>query len=171
MNKQNNFILFTWLLVLYEVACALSIDAYMPAMPSIAHQFHASHNTVQYTITAWLLGTIISQLIVGPLSEHYGRRAVLLYGGVIFILSSLCLAIAPTIHFLIILRFIQGGDVSSMLVTGYAAVHELFATKEAIHTLAKMQSITILAPAFGPLLGGMLLTITDWRWILGVLAI
>lgn len=163
--KKNSIVTFTSLLVLYEMACYLSMDAYTPALPSIMKGFNVSYDSVQLTITAWMSGGIISQIIIGPFSERYGRKPILLIGGIVFILSSFACSLSQTIHQLLAARFFQGMVIPSMLIAGYAAVHELLNQDEAIHIIAKMQSVTLLAPCIGPLLGGIILTHYQWPFI------
>lgn len=169
-----NTMLFPLLLVFYEMVTYLANDMYLPALPAIATEFMASNAHAQLTLTAWFLGSVSMQLILGPVSDRYGRRPVLLVGGLIFILSTVACAVAPDLITMCIARFIQGSTVCSVLVAGYASIHELYDQARSIRILALMGSVTILAPAFGPLAGGLLLMIVDWRftfWLLALWAI
>ena len=162
---------FPILLVLYELCIYLSNDAYLPVLPHIAQDLNTSHHLIQLTLTAWFMGSASMQLFLGPVSDRIGRRPVLLCGGIIFILSTLGCALVQDIDTLLILRFIQGATISSMIIAGYATIHELFSTERAIHILALMNSFTILAAAFGPIFGAIILHFTHWRWIFGVLVV
>lgn len=170
-TKSNGVLLFPWLLALYEIATYLSNDAYLPALPHIARDLVTSHHLVQLTLTTWFMGSASMQLFLGPVSDRIGRRPVLLVGGIVFILVTIGCAITNDIYLLLALRFIQGTTITSMVVAGYATIHELFDREQAIHTLAVMNSITVLAPSFGPLFGALILYFTNWRWIFGILAI
>lgn len=171
MQKNVNLTLFSLLLVFYEIATYLSNDAYIPALPAVAHEFITTHHMVQLTFAMWFLGGLSVQIFLGPLSDRYGRRPVILIGGVIFVISTLVCAFAFNINILLLGRYLQGAAVPSMIIAGYAAIHESLESNEAVQILAKMQSITVLAPAFGPLLGGILLTVVSWHWVFGLLAI
>ncbi len=162
---------FPLILVLYEMANYLSNDAYLPALPSIAQEFGVSNHLVQLTLTTFFLGNATMQLILGPVSERYGRRPVLLYGGVVFVLSTFVCAFTQSIAMMLVARFIQGAAVTSMLIAGYGTIHALYDQAHAIKTLAWMSSITVLAPALGPLLGSFILLVASWRWIFIILAI
>lgn len=128
----KNYRYFPWLLVLYEVLIYLSMDAYMPAFPMIADDFHASANIVQLTATAWMFGALSVQLLFGPLSDRYGRRPILLLSGVIYIVSTTFCMMATNIHFLLVARFFQGSAMPAMYIAGYAAINEYFDSNQAI---------------------------------------
>lgn len=155
----------------------MSNDMYLPSLSLIANDFHTSINHVQLTITAWLAGSMAVQLIVGPLTDGYGRRPVLLWGGLLFLLSTLGCALAPSLIGLIGMRFIQGIGVCTMMVAGYASIHNLYDDKEAIPILVWMGTAAVVAPAIGPVLGGFLLLFTSWNaiflslFVLGVIAL
>lgn len=170
MNKKI-ITLFPFLLVFYEVATYLSNDMYLPALPSIMHDLLTTHSLTQLTITTWALGASSIQLFMGPLADRFGRRPILFFGGIIFIISTVMCAISTNIIFLLFSRFLQGTAVCSVTVAGYATIHELFDQQQAIKTLALMGSITVLAPAFGPLLGGLIMILINWRWTFWFLAI
>ncbi len=168
-EKILNF--FPIVLVLYEISNYLANDAYLPAMPGIANQLQTTNHLVQLTLTAFFLGNATMQLILGPISDRFGRRMLLLIGGVVFITTTLACALSNNIYTLLIVRFFQGSAVTSMIVAGYATIHAMYDQVRAIKTLAWMNSITVLAPALGPLFGALVLLVGDWRLIFIVLAI
>ncbi|MBB71159.1 MAG: hypothetical protein CMF50_02020 [Legionellales bacterium] len=167
----DSALFFPILLALYEISLYLSNDAYLPALPQLADDLSTTHNLAQLTLTTWFMGLASTQLIFGPLCDRVGRRPVLLFGGLVFILVSLGCAISPNIHVLLLFRFIQGVTVTSMIIAGYATVHELFEQEQAIHAIAIMNGISVLAPAFGPLVGAIILYFVDWQWIFVILAL
>lgn len=162
---------FPLFFVLYEMASYLSNDAYLPAMPVIDQQLHTTEDMVRFGLTTWFLGGCFIQLLVGPLSDYVGRRKVLLWGGLVFVLSTLGCALAPNIHLLNFMRFIEGATIATMAVTGYATIHAMYDTKKAIHTIAFMNSISVLAPSFGPLFGALIVMYCPWETIFHVLAL
>ncbi len=170
MNKTL-FRSFPFFLILYEFCTNLSNDMYLPALPSIAKDFSTQIYVVQLTIAAWLAGATAMQLLVGPLSDRYGRRTVLLSGGGIFVLSTVGCALASSVVPLVIARFLQGIGVCTMMVAGYASIHDLYDDQKAVHILVWMGSAAVIAPAIGPVLGGVLLLFTGWRAIFWILAI
>ncbi len=163
--------IFPILLVLYEMATYLSNDLYLPALPIIMQELHISSTLAQMTLTAWFLGSASMQLVLGPISDRFGRRPILLWGGVVFVLASLGCGLANNISLMLISRFFQGAVVCSVVVAGYASIHELFESEQAIKTIAWMGGVAILAPAFGPLIGSILLLFQDWRLLFFILVI
>lgn len=168
-NSQK--LLFPFILVFFEMATYLSNDMYLPALPMMMKEYAISTHQAQMALTTWFFGSISVQLILGPLSDRLGRKLVLCFGAFLFVISSFFCAIAPNIHVLLIARFIQGAGICFVSVPGYASIHESFEQRQAIKILALMGSIAVLAPAFGPLLGSVILYFADWRWIFGFLVI
>ncbi|MEE9452498.1 MAG: multidrug effflux MFS transporter [Gammaproteobacteria bacterium] len=170
-TSKTPAILFPILLALYEIATYLSVDMYLPALVQVAEDLSAAPSHAQLTVTLWFLGGALAYLPLGLVADRFGRRPILLWGGVIFIVTTTICALTHDIYTLMIARFIQGATVCSVLIAGYASVHELYKTKEAIYILAWMASITVLAPAFGPVLGSLVLKFFDWRLIFWLLAV
>lgn len=163
--------IFPILLACYEVITYLANDAYLPGLPQIANELHTSLYLAQLTVTFMFFGAASMQMILGPITDQVGRRPVLLTGGVIFILAALGCANTNHIYHLLTFRFIQGATMTSLIIAGYASIHDLYDQKKAIHIIAIMGSISLLAPAFGPLLGSMIIYFSNWRWIFGLLAL
>ena len=97
-------ILFPLLLVLYEIATYLSNDMYLPALPDMMRDLGLSTKQAQWTLTTWFVGSAALPLVLGVVSDRYGRRPVLLIGGLIYILSTMVCAIATSSHGLLIAR-------------------------------------------------------------------
>ncbi len=138
---------------------------YLPALPIISSEFFVPIHLIQLTITAWLAGDTAFQLVVGPLTDRYGRRPILFVGGLIFLFATLGCALASSLAVLIISRFFQGIGVCTMMVAGYASIHDLYDDQKAIRILVWMGTAAIIAPAIGPVFGGLLLLAVNWRVI------
>lgn len=172
MNKlRTKSLIFPLLLVCYEIATYLSNDMYLPALPEMMSELGLTLKQAQFTLTLWFFGGAVMPLVMGPVSDRYGRRSVLLCGGLIYIAATVICALTSNPNILLICRFVQGSMVASMMVPGYACIHEMYEKREAIRLLALMGSISVLAPAFGPLLGGIILLITSWRGIFWFIAL
>lgn len=148
----------------------ISLDLYLPALPGLAEDLHASASGAQLSITACLLGLATGQLISGPLSDRFGRRAPLIAGLVLYLLATIACAFAPTITVLIILRLIQGLAGAAGLVVSRAVARDLFGGKDLVIIFARLTLVSGLAPVVAPVLGGQLNRFLDWRGIFGVLA-
>ncbi len=173
LPKRHLYGLFPWFLVLYEFAVNLSDDMYVPALTKIAAEFGVTNNIINLTMTVWFVGAALPLLWVGPLSDRVGRRPVLFLGGILFLLTTLICATAPSFWPLLVGRLFQGVSVSTLLVAGYACIHDLYNDERAIHLLAWLGSAAILAPMIGPTLGGLLLLLGTWQllfWIILLVA-
>lgn len=169
--RSSALILFPFLLVFFEIITYLANDMYLPALPMLAADLNVKAHMAELTLTAWFLGSASLQLILGPLSDRIGRRPVLLGGAVIFTTATLVCTLTANINILLIARFFQGCSVCAVVTAGYSSIHESFDTFKAIQILALMGSITVLAPAFGPFFGAVILQWLSWRWIFGILFI
>lgn len=160
-----------FILISFEIAVYLSMDMYMPALPFLASEFSISQDLAQYTVTSWFLGAVFAQILMGPLSDKFGRRPCLLIGSIIFVVSCYFCATTDNFYILMLARMVQGTTVSLPLVAGYAAIHESFNDKQAMKIIAMMGAITILAPALGPIFGAIIIYMTNWRVIFTILSI
>lgn len=170
MNKIK-IAYFPFFLVFYEIATYLSNDMYLPALPNMMKDLNLSTQQVQLTLTTWFIGLAGLPLVMGIISDRFGRRPTLLIGGLVYFFASLVCALAMNTHVLLTARFFQGAAIPSMMVAGYACIHELYDQKEAIRLLALMGSISVLAPALGPLLGSIVLYFTSWRGIFWIIVL
>lgn len=126
---------------------------YTPALPSIAQALHANYDMVQLTMTSYLIGSAVSQLIYGPMSDRYGRRPVILVGTGILIAGSLLCMLSFSIGPLIAGRLIQGVGACAGGVIADAAVRDAFAADKRQRVYAKINAAFALAPAIGPVAG------------------
>jgi len=163
--QNKKLILFPFALVLFEVASYLSNDMYLPALPTIAKELAVSNAQAQNTITWWFIGAVSLQLFLGPISDRFGRRPIIFAGGILFIITSIICALTSNYDLFVIARFLEGTSVCFVTVVGYASIHESFDQIQAIKVFAIMGSITLIAPAFGPLFGSIVLLVLNWRWI------
>lgn len=141
----------------------ISTDLYLPSLPSIALDLQSDTAGVQLTLSVFLIGFAVSQLIYGPLSDRYGRRPVLLGALIIYLAATLACGLAASIEWLIGARFVQALGACAGPVVGRAVVRDVFGRDRSARVLSYMALAMALAPAIGPIIGGYLETGFGWR--------
>ena len=162
MLRPGTFAL-TLLLAMLTALGPLSMDMYLPSLPDIAHVLQAPTARVQLTISSYLIGFAVGQLIYGPLSDSHGRRPVLLVALVLYLASTLGCAASQSIDLLIAARFLQGIGGSGSIVLSRAIVRDLYSGVRAARELSLMSSIAAFAPIVAPMIGGVFQTAFGWR--------
>src|SRR5829696_6645887 len=150
-------------LLLLTVFGPISMDLYLPVLPALTLELDAATSTAQLTVTACLIGLALGQLVAGPFSDRFGRRGPLLVGVIAYIVTSAWCAIAPSVELLIAARFVQGIAGGIGLVIAQAAGRDLY--------FGRVTVLSGLAAIVGPLAGGLLATVTDWRGLFVFLAV
>ena len=148
----------------------LTIAMYLPALPAITEDLLTTSATVQLTLTGTLVGLALGQLVLGPLSDAYGRRGPLLAGTALHVLASLLILVAPNIAVLGGLRLLQGVGAAAGAVIALAVVRDLYTGRAAATMLSRLFLVLGAAPVLAPTIGGELLRFTDWRGVFVVLA-
>jgi DHA1 family bicyclomycin/chloramphenicol resistance-like MFS transporter len=148
----------------------LSLDMYLPGLPSLTRELHATASAGQLTITACMLGLALGQLVAGPLSDARGRRTTLLTGIVAYAVASVACAAAPTIGILVTARLVQGMAGGFGIVIARAIVRDLSGGVTAARMFALLMGIMGVVPVCAPLIGGQVLLVTSWRGVFLVLA-
>ena len=143
----------------------LSMDMYLPGLPSMARDLSAPAWAAQLTITTSMLGLAGGQLVAGPISDARGRRRPLLAGLAAYMATSLLCAVAPNIWMLLAFRLVQGAAGAAGIVIARAIVRDLHTGVAAARFFALLMLVGGLAPILAPLVGGELLHVTDWRGI------
>lgn len=149
----------------------LSLDMYLPSLPSLSNELGASPSEGQLTLTACLLGLALGQVVTGPLSDALGRRRPLIFGLVTYMLASLLCALAPSVGVLIVLRVVQGAAGSAGVVIARAVVRDLYSGNDIARFFSMTMLVNGLAPILAPVIGGQLLLVTNWRGVFVVLGI
>jgi MFS transporter, DHA1 family, multidrug resistance protein len=147
-------------------ACApLTIDLYLPALPEIERALAASPTSVEVSLTACVLGIAAGQLLIGPLSDVAGRRWPLIAGLILYVLSSLAGAAAPSMAVLDVVRFAQGVGGAAGIVIARSMVRDTYSGTSAAELYATISSVVPLAPILAPAAGGVLLLVGTWRGV------
>ena len=153
----------TALLALLTAVGPMSVDLYLPSLPELGWVFGASVPQVQLTLSGYLLCFAIGQIVFGPISDHVGRKPVLLAALSLYVAVCLSCMFATSIEMLIALRCLQALGVAGAPVLARAIVRDLYHGVRAGRELARMGSITALAPVVAPSLGGILQSTFGWR--------
>lgn len=143
----------------------ISVDLYLPAFPALARHFETSMGSVQLSLSTYMLGLALGQLLWGWLADAYGRKRPLYAGIGLYVAASLACAFAPSIGALIAFRLLQGLAGCAGVVIARAIVRDLFAGAEAARFFSLLLVVMGAAPVLAPLFGGQILAAGGWRWI------
>lgn len=149
----------------------LSTDMYLPSLPLLAEDLQSSTSVAQLTLTASLLGMALGQLFLGPFSDQKGRRMPLVISLIIYCISSILCAVAPSVWILIVFRFIQGVSGAGGMVISRAIVRDMYTGIELTKFFALLMLINGAAPIIAPVIGGQILQFTSWRGVFIVLGV
>jgi MFS transporter, DHA1 family, multidrug resistance protein len=149
----------------------LTIDMYLPALPSIADELSVSSSVAQLTLTGTLAGLALGQLVVGPLSDSLGRRRPLMAGIVLHMLASVLCLFAPNIAVLGVARTLQGIGAAAAMVVAIAIVGDLFTDSAAATVMSRLMLVLGVAPVVAPSLGAAVLLEASWHWVFAVLVV
>ncbi|MFJ8665648.1 Bcr/CflA family multidrug efflux MFS transporter [Streptomyces sp. NPDC093600] len=149
----------------------LSMDMYLPALPEVTESLASPAATVQLTLTACLAGMALGQLVVGPMSDRWGRRRPLLIGMIVYVAATAVCALAPSAELLIAFRLLQGLAGAAGIVIARAVVRDLYDGVEMARFFSTLMLISGVAPIIAPLIGGQILRTTDWRGVFHVLTV
>lgn len=150
---------------------SLSTDIYLPAMPVMANELQGN---VELTITGFLVGFCIAQLIWGPISDHLGRRIPLVIGMVLFVIGSIGCALSTDIVQIVFWRVFQALGACTGPMLARAMIRDLFSRTRAAQMLSTLTIVMAIAPIVGPLLGGQMIKFASWHaifWLLAVIGI
>jgi len=170
MQKEKSFfILFMGLLVGFP---ALTTDIYLPSFPALSKFFDASISSIQMSLMATMVGIALGQLIIGPLSDKYGRKAPLQISIIVFMLTTILCIYSKNVYLFIILRLAQGFSCSSGMVLSRAMLTDSFSGQELTKSLSTNTAVLSITPALAPILGGLILIFAPWQGIfVGLLCI
>ncbi|MEN2418838.1 multidrug effflux MFS transporter [Streptomyces rimosus] len=149
----------------------LSMDMYLPALPEVTEALHSPAATVQLTLTTCLAGMALGQMVVGPMSDKWGRRRPLLIGMIVYIVATALCALATNAELLIAFRLLQGLAGAAGIVIARAVVRDLYDGVAMARFFSTLMLISGVAPVVAPLIGGQILRITDWRGVFVVLTV
>ncbi|HMT03071.1 MAG TPA: MFS transporter [Burkholderiales bacterium] len=176
MYNKRNIILFTIFFVLYETVTYLSNDMIMPAMLLVVNQFHAPVSSIAKSLSFFIIGGSLLQIFLGPIADRFGKRNVMLFGNLLFLLATVLIPFSSSMNQFLLARLFQGMGMCFIFI-GYAMIHELLNDVQAVRATSIMANITIFAPLVGPIIGSVITNISSWEyvfivtWILGLVSL
>ena len=147
------------------------VDLYLPSLPQLASFFETSASMTQLTLTTAMIGLAVGQLLLGPLSDKFGRKIPLIISLVIYIISTVLIVYAPNIEAMIVLRVIQGLSSAGSVVISRAVATDLYRGREMTRFFGLLMTINGLAPIISPILGSLLLEYISWKGVFLFLAL
>jgi DHA1 family bicyclomycin/chloramphenicol resistance-like MFS transporter len=160
---KTKFFKIALVLGLLSAIGPFAIDMYLPALPSIGQSLGASMGAVQASLMAFFISLGIGQIIYGPVSDMLGRKLPLYFGLALFALSSVGCAMAPDVHTLVVLRFVQGLGASAGMVIPRAVVRDLHTGHDAARLMSLLMLVFSVSPILAPLAGSLLIEWAGWR--------
>jgi len=163
-TKNSRLFLVLFLGVLAGIG-PFVMDLYLPALPSVVTYFNTSMPTVQLSLTSCMVGLALGQIMIGPISDKFGRKLPLILCSSVFAVSGIGIAMTDNMQTLIAFRFLQGMSSAGGVVIARAAASDLYEGPEMARFFALLMSVNGVAPIIAPVVGSMLLELTDWRGI------
>lgn len=159
-NSKNFILVFAALLSAFG---PFMTDLYLPAFPQMKEYFGTTASLIQLSLTFGMIGLAGGQLLIGPLSDRYGRRYPLILSMCVFVLSTLVCLLSPNVGIFIIFRLLQGISAAGGVVIARAIAVDLYEGKEFTRFFSLLSAVQGLAPIVAPVIGGLLLEVMDWR--------
>lgn len=150
-------------LVLLSAFVPLSTDLYLPALPTMTKYFNVPGVLTNLTIILFFLFYSVASLVWGPLSDKYGRRPILLIGLIGYTAASLLCAVSTSVYMLIVCRVLQAIGAGAAAATSTAIIKDVYTGRSLERKIATIQTISVITPVVAPMLGALLLKLTDWR--------
>jgi len=171
MTKANSKLFLVLLLGVLSAFGPFVVDLYLPSLPQLATFFETSASMTQLTLTTAMIGLAVGQLLLGPLSDKFGRKIPLIISLVIYIISTILIVYAPNIEAMIVLRVIQGLSSAGSVVISRAVATDLYRGREMTRFFGLLMTINGLAPIISPILGSLLLEYISWKGVFVFLAL
>ena len=171
MTKANSKLFLVLLLGVLSAFGPFVVDLYLPSLPQLASFFETSASMTQLTLTTAMIGLAVGQLLLGPLSDKFGRKKALIISLVIYIISTVLIVFSPNIETMIVLRVIQGLSSAGSVVISRAIATDLYRGREMTRFFGLLMTINGIAPIISPILGSLLLEYISWKGVFVFLAL
>jgi MFS transporter, DHA1 family, multidrug resistance protein len=152
-----------WLLVAFTCVGPVAINIFLPSMGSMATEFAVPYQALQPSISLYILGVAVGQLLYGPLSDSFGRRPLMRFGGLVFMLANIALFLAPTLEWLFVGRILQAIGGCSGIVLTRAILRDCYPEDKVASAMGYITMSMVIAPALAPLIGGLIDEAFNWR--------
>ena len=171
MAKANSKLFLVLLLGVLSAFGPFVVDLYLPSLPQLASFFETNASMTQLTLTTAMIGLALGQLLLGPLSDKFGRKKTLIISLVIYIISTVLIVFSPNIETMIVLRVIQGLSSAGSVVISRAVATDLYRGREMTRFFGLLMTINGLGPIISPILGSLLLEYISWKGVFIFLAL
>ena len=169
MKGNPDRLTLTLLLGLLVSFAPMTIDLYLPALPVMTADLMTNTESMQLTLSVYMVGFALAQTFFGPISDRFGRKPTILIGTSVYLIASVACALATSVEQLIIFRLFQSIGAAAAPVVARAVVRDMFTREEAAKTYAVVTTVTAIAPVVAPVLGGVIVVWLGWRanfWVL-----
>ncbi|WP_445497437.1 Bcr/CflA family multidrug efflux MFS transporter [Photorhabdus sp. SF281] len=170
-QQRSSYLGLILILGLLSMLMPLAIDMYLPSLPTVAEDFGVDSGRVQMTLSSYILGFAIGQMIYGPMADSLGRKPVILGGVIVFALASAACTIAKDIDGFIYMRFLHGFSAAAASVVINALMRDMFTKDEFSRSMSFVILVMTIAPLIAPILGGMMMIWFTWHAIFWSIAI
>ena len=170
-TRPHSSFKIVFILGLLAMLMPLSIDMYLPALPDISAQFGVPAGSAQMTLSTYILGFALGQLLYGPMADSLGRKPVILGGTLVFAGAAVACALAQTIDHLIFMRFLHGLAAAAASVVINALMRDIYPKEEFSRMMSFVMLVTTIAPLVAPMAGGAVLVWFSWHAIFWILAL
>lgn len=164
-KTKNSYVFILILVAILSAFGPFVTDFYLPALPALAHYFETTTSAVQLSLTFGMIGLAGGQLFIGPLSDKYGRKKMLLISLSLFLGTTLGAILTTDISIFLFLRLLQGAFGAGAIVISKSIATDLYEGRDLAKFFSVASIVQGLAPIFAPVLGGFLLELMDWRGI------
>ena len=171
MQKTNSKAFLVILLGVLSAFGPFVVDLYLPSLPQLAQFFDTTASMTQLTLTTAMIGLAVGQLLLGPMSDKFGRKMPLIISLLIYIISTILLIFSPNIETMIVLRAVQGLSSAGSVVISRAIATDLYRGREMTRFFGLLMTINGIAPIISPILGSLLLEYIGWKGVFFFLAI
>ncbi|MGR3811791.1 multidrug effflux MFS transporter [Jiulongibacter sp. NS-SX5] len=170
---KKDYSTLIWVLGLLSGLMPFATDLYLPAFGRISEDLGINHGQVALTLSSYFVGSCLGHLIAGPVLDKYGRRKPILWGLIIFMLSSVACVFTAGLMSLVVFRFVQAIGTSLCSVGGRTVVRDVFPPEKIAYVFSTLALIMGVAPVIAPSVGSLILEFSHWHgvfWFLGILA-